>query len=616
MKNIKILLVLFLSLLTFAFASNQANASVEKKTIRVGISNSSFSSWDYKKVKFSSQNIIKIVDMAQNSQIEDIEAGKIIEITFEDGLFNIYINNELKYKSLKGPLLLSSNADLEILELNRKGMPAKYKGMIELRNSKNSGFFNVINVVDMENYVKGVVPNEMPVSFGKEALKAQAVAARNYATNAQISPFYDVVDSTASQVYYGSNSYTSVSNQAVDETKGIYALYKGKPISALYYSTSAGISDDWDDVFNNGQKSNLHPYLKAKYETTKTNLRTENDVIKFYSAKNGFDTNSPKLRWSVEFDREELENILHTTLLQQSGAGLVEPKYTGSNKIEGLKELKPLKRTQSGKITELLITAQNGEYKVKKELGIRRVLKKNNSMLPSANFFVQTFGEEFVSITNPTFAANPTIVTNVTKNIPLPTKEKAQKIKVSNQPPKKENLGLVKLFSKIEEDFVYKQDEKEIKVSNKSNKYPKTFKLTGGGFGHGVGMSQFGAYSFAKAGKKYPEILHFYYTDINLSTIPVEVLYNEYNISYKTEFYFDKHTFQKAYIIIDNKKRISEFKFKINQQEFSADKSMTGNELTKMDITNYLNQGMNVIEFPPLSVQNRGRNLVYCVEFI
>lgn len=573
MKNIKALLVLFLSLLIFNMVFGIANATEEKKIIRVGISNQNFATRDHQRIKISSQNIIKIIDMGENTQIDDSTAGSVIEITTNDSSFDIYINNDLKYQNLKGPLLFNSNADLEILDLNRKGTPAKYKGMLELRASKKIGYFNIINVIDMENYLKGVVPNEMPVSFGKEALKAQAVAARNYATRAQISPDFDVVDSTASQVYYGSNSYRDITNQAIDETKGIYALYRETPISALYYSTSAGISDDWDDVFNNGVKSDQHPYLKAKYETTSKPLKSENDVIKFYSSPEGFDTNSPKFRWNIEFERKELEEVLHTTLLQQSNAGLVEPKYDGSTKIEGLKEIKPIKRTQSGKIIELLIVAQNGEYKVKKELGIRRVLKKNNAMMPSANFFVENIGEEAIT-----------------------EKETTEPDQDENS-TEKENLGAIKLFTQISK-----------------TKYPKSFKFTGGGYGHGVGMSQFGAYNLAKSGKKFPEILHFYYTDINISTIPKTVLFNEYNISYKTEFYFDKQIFQKAYIIIDNKKRVSEFPFKINEYEFSDTKSIAGNELSKMDITQYLKQGTNFVDFAPLNQQNRGKFIIYRIE--
>lgn len=531
----------------------------EKKNIRVGITNQNFSSSEHKSADFISENIIKIIDLLNNTDIENTEANKKINITVVDGMFNISIDNNLKYQNVKGPLLLSSNAPIGLVNLNRKGTPAKYKGMIELR-VKNNNSFNIINIIDMVNYLRGVVPNEMPVSFGLEALKAQTVAARNYATNSAISPNFDVTDSTASQVYYGVNSYRDITDNAVLQTHGIYALYShtNKPISALYFSTSPGITDDWDEVFATNNKG-LHPYLKPKYDNPNQKpLFDEKDVKEFYSRRDtGLDTNSPKFRWSFEFTREELENVLHNTLQQQSKAGLVEPKYDGDIKLEGLKEIKPIKRTESGKITELLISSKTGDYKVKKELGIRRVLKKNNTMLPSANFFIETQGE-------------------TTDN------EKEKKLLI---------------FFDVDE------------------KYPEKFKLTGGGFGHGVGMSQFGAYNMAKQGRKYPEILNHYYTDIILSTMPKTVFFNEYNVWYKTEFYFDKSTFKTAYLYIDNSKNTNEFNFKINDYEFLNTADFAHNKLIKINITPYLTQGINNVNFAPLTQKNKGKIVVYQVEF-
>ena len=549
--KIKVLLCLFISLLFI----NIAVADDEKKVVRVGISNQNFSNWEYKSADFISENIIKIVDMSQNTSIDEVKANTQINVTFDETGYSINVENSAGYSKLSGPILLSSNAPIGIINLNRKGTPAKYKGMIEIRTSKSNKGFNIINVLDIDNYLRGVVPNEMPISFGLEALKAQAITARNYANNASISPNYDVSDSTASQVYYGVNSYRDVSDNAVLKTKGIYALYKNKPITALYFSTSPGITDDWDDVFADGFNVGIHPYLKPKYDLNNKPLKTESDVEEFYSKNNnGLDTNSPKFRWSVEFQREELENVLTQTLVQQSNANLVNPKYDGSTPITGLKEIKPLKRTNSGKITELLISTDNGDFKVRKELGIRRVLKKNNAMLPSANFFIKSKGD------------------SVTQKF----------------------LGIF-----------------DVEVKN-----PDTFTFVGGGFGHGVGMSQFGAYAMAKQGKKYPEILNHYYTDIELSTIPKTVYYNDYNVNYATEFYYEPNLFKEVYLFINNNKNASEFNFKINDLEFNNTSEFAGNKLIKMNIAQYLKEGVNTITFLPLTAQNKGKTVVYQVEFL
>lgn len=564
--RIKLFLILFLGLF---FSFNCFGIQTEKNTIRVGLSTQNFSTREFCEISLSSINIIKILDMYSNANIAEIEANKVIKITLEDDLFKIIIDEDIYADKLQGPLLISSNAELQILELNRKGTPAKYKGMLELKKSTSTGRFNIINIIDMQNYLRGVVPNEMPVSFGLEALKAQAIAARNYVTNAKINPNYDVVDSTASQVYYGANSYNPTSDKAIETTKGIYALYHEKPISALYFSTSGGITDDWDDVFGSGIPSNNHPYLKARYDKAgQKPLKDESDVVDFYSRKdNGLDTNSPKFRWSVEFTREELENVLRNSLEAQSKAGLVTPKYDGDIPLEGLKEIKALKRTQSGKITELQIKAKSGDYVVKKELGIRRVIKKNGAMLPSANFYIETKGKESLK---------------------------------KNEEPLEEERIAPPIFNFFEID----------------EKYPVSFKFIGGGFGHGVGMSQFGAYNLARLGKKYPDILRHYYTSINLSTIPRTVLFNEYNVFYKTEFYYDPTTFKNVYLYINNSKNVSEFPFKINDYDFNSTKGIANNKVIKINITQYLKQGLNTVSFAPLTRENKGKYVIYRVEFL
>ena len=129
-----------------------------------------------------------------------------------------------------------------------------------------------IEDVSLEDYVVGVVAAEMPISFELEALKAQAVAARNYAykkLEENNDKEYDVVDSTANQVYKNTDdlknewklSYIKNINkvrQAVDETIGEYVTYNNEVISLFYFSTSNGFTEDAINVFNEDV-----PYLKS-----------------------------------------------------------------------------------------------------------------------------------------------------------------------------------------------------------------------------------------------------------------------------------------------------------------------------------------------------------------
>ena len=115
-----------------------------------------------------------------------------------------------------------------------------YRGKLMIKVS--GGKLTVINDVDLEDYIKGVVPSEMPPSWESEALKAQAIAARSYALanlGKQARYGYDLKDNTEDQAYGGASAETNKTNKAVEETKGLVLTYDMKIISA-YYSASAG----------------------------------------------------------------------------------------------------------------------------------------------------------------------------------------------------------------------------------------------------------------------------------------------------------------------------------------------------------------------------------------
>ena len=115
-----------------------------------------------------------------------------------------------------------------------------YYGKLMVKNV--NGKLIVINDVDLENYLKGVVPSEMPASWEYEALKAQAIAARSFALanlGKQAKNGYDLKDNTEDQAYGGASAETNKTNKAVDETHGLVLTYDMKIISA-YYSASAG----------------------------------------------------------------------------------------------------------------------------------------------------------------------------------------------------------------------------------------------------------------------------------------------------------------------------------------------------------------------------------------
>jgi peptidoglycan hydrolase-like amidase len=129
-----------------------------------------------------------------------------------------------------------------------------YRGTLDVfGNSRHT--LTIVNELPLEDYLRGVVPNELsPTAFGQiEALKAQAVAARTYIER-NLGQYknegYDICATDVCQVYFGSLTEDPLATQAVVETRGIVATYDGKPINALYSSTCGGRTEDAEKIFN------------------------------------------------------------------------------------------------------------------------------------------------------------------------------------------------------------------------------------------------------------------------------------------------------------------------------------------------------------------------------
>ena len=134
-----------------------------------------------------------------------------------------------------------------------------YRGETQLVNDGSD--LTVINRVELEDYLYSVVGGEMPTSWPIEALKAQAVAARSYAlheSNRSGNRLYDLESTTASQVYKGIKSETRSTHEAVNSTEGQVLTYGGKPILAVFHSSSGGHTENVEDVW-----SRPLPYLKS-----------------------------------------------------------------------------------------------------------------------------------------------------------------------------------------------------------------------------------------------------------------------------------------------------------------------------------------------------------------
>lgn len=519
----KIIISIFLVLLAMA---TPVYAYDSQTPIRVGISDTSFSTYNFNKAEFYSDGIIEVTDSSTGETIK--VSGESVVIKMEEGYFEVYKGKALKLQKTNGCIVIKPDANslIGIKNINRAGKPAFYRGIIELTPiKKKPNFFAIVNILDLQSYLKGVVPNEMPVYFGIEALKAQCIAARNYALRPR-SKFYDefdICDSVACQVYFGAKTEKALSNKAVEETDGLVALYNDELILALYSSTAGGYTENYENAFADPTSKKFPgkeiPYLKARPDIPDMkNLSNEKDAREFYSTRpETFDNNSSYFRWTREWKLSEFIKMLNTTMMEQKA--FVKPHFDEYDKFEKLKEIKIKQRGLSGKVMFIEIYTEKGQYTIGKELTIRRLFKKDGKALPSANF-----------------------VCDMT------------------------------------------QDDKSAEP---------TIKFTGGGFGHGVGMSQYGAGKMGQSGLNFISILQHYYTGITIGTIPVTIS-SQFGKNAATQSFYSPDG--KAFISVDDVKGINEITVVINGIETDLD---LGKFIKKnrIKIDKYVRKGRNSIEY-------------------
>ena len=513
MRKIKTFIYIYILLILISCFS-AANATDNYIPVRVGISDTKFQNYLFDSIEFPDADKLSVMDSATGHTIEVSNDSKIIKVTSENNLFRIYLDGELVARNLTGPILVSPRPGdfVSVSGLKRKGKQAFYRGYIEVtRSTKDISKFSVVNVLSLKNYLRGVVPNEMPTRFGLEALKAQTVAARNYAITPRVKAYkeFDLCDSVACQVYFGANTEEELSDKAVEETNGIIALDReNNPILALYSSTAGGYTESYSYAFSD-PKTKEFPSKEIHYLTAvpdndcfpdlSSNEATEN----FYMSKpEAFDDMSPYYRWSRDWNIDELSKILSKTLVAQSKTGFVYPQLLREEDFGKLISVQPLQRGKSGKIIKLEIKSTKNTFIVEKELVIRRTFQKDGISLPSANFAITRIDSQ-----------NPVI------------------------------------------------------------------KFSGGGFGHGVGLSQWGAGKMASMGYKFDEILQHYYKGIKLSAIPIKVTaYKEIN---DRVFYSNHDT---GSVIIKSNGIKGKLKIFVNKKELTVN---INKDEEKADISKY-----------------------------
>lgn len=302
---------------------------------------------------------------------------------------NSSINDSDSKNSEDGMIMVNGRGYRGALRINFNFPPAS--GLKAKFNAGPGAAFDLINVVDLEDYLLSVVPAEMPSNWPIEALKAQAIAARSYAlANAgkHAKDGYDVKADTSDQVYLGVASESDLSNQAVAQTAGLVLEQDNKIISAYFHSTSGGSTETPENVWGKPL-----PFLQAVAD---------------------YDDASPHFVWMRRLTVNDIEKAL-------------------SGSIGQLLNLSVVSRGVSGRVSSILAQGTKGSQLISGETS-RYLLH-----LPSTLY----------------------------------------------------NIGL--------DDNAYL--------------------FAGRGFGHGLGMSQYGAKALAEQGYNAAQILTYYYKDVSIENM-------------------------------------------------------------------------------------------------
>ena len=433
----------------------------------------------------------------------------------------------------------------------------KWYGDFVYRRASN-GSITVINYVGVEDYVKGVLPYEIDPDWPAEAQKAQAVCARS---------FYDLCNTTNCQVYLGANRATEASDAAVNATKGETLSYNGSSVIGYFYSSDGGATEDAANVWGGDyaylkgkadpyedpnkdkwtvtltadeiqQKVKAAGYSIGKVANVQVTKRTATDNVNEVTVTDTSDK-------SVTISRSSVRTVfglksIRYTITPVGGSGnkisLQVKASTHNVKVNG-KTVSPqgyyiVNGTQYGnnyfKLRDIayLLSGTKGQFNVRWD-------KENERILLTSGTAYETVGGEL--------ADSSTAVEKIGKSTSTIVLD-GEKIALDGYIINGNNYYKLRDIGKaigFDVDFDnasstvlvkttsdYSGDDEDANSGNSGNTgsnttptvtNPTSYTFNGSGWGHSVGMSQWGAYAMAQKGFTYDQILKFYFTGIEIA---------------------------------------------------------------------------------------------------
>ena len=355
---------------------------------------------------------------------------------------------------------LSARSAIEVQSDDPRGIwlgSRRYRGRLQLL--VRGGQVQVVNHLGIETYLTSVVGSEMPHKWPLPALQAQAVAARTYALRQRgKAGDFDVKATVSSQVYRGVESETPSTIEAVESTRSLVLVHAGRLINAVFHSSSGGATEPSGEVWRNQL-----PYLVSVAD---------------------HDQHSPVHRWNKRFDDDELRDLFR--------------------EIGGVKRLQVLKTSSTGRVRTARVQGPHGSLvltgrELRKRLGLK-------STMVQFELINGSVGSSTASSTAPTQAVSQSVSRAAPPLIGLwqdsasgpdttPSRSSRLASLLPPPPPPLPQLN-PSAFNRPRLDV----REGEL-----------VLEARGQGFGHGVGMSQWGAHGLALQGADFREILLHYY---------------------------------------------------------------------------------------------------------
>ena len=331
----------------------------------------------------------------------------------------------------------------------------RYYGGFQYRRS--GGNITVINIVGLEDYVKGVLPYEMNNSWPLEALKAQAVCARTYSvtnSTSHASSGFDVCNNTHCQMYQGLNLANDRTDQAVEETAGEYVRYQGAPAITYYSASDGGATEDVRNIWD--PTANL-PHLKGVIDPYESDVA---DEISLYN-------------WTVTVSKSEVAAKLQSkgyncgTIVEAYVAELSE---TGNPKTVTFADANGKKWSFGPETLRLWFGLRSNRFTV-----------GGGSGGGGGSYYVNGSSDTIGSISG-AYVIN----------------------------------GTGEMTAITDAPYVVTSSGTEVLGGGNTTSTGSNITFTGSGYGHNVGMSQQGARAMALRGMDYVDILTFYFTGITV----------------------------------------------------------------------------------------------------